>query len=80
MGNPVTNHLPADIDSFLQDVAQMYGTINYTDMYNFKPTKEQIARLRDIHVGMCNTDEESELTSGASLVSIIVKGESDATH
>lgn len=33
-GNPVTNDLPANIDSFLQDFAQMYGEISYNDIAN----------------------------------------------
>lgn len=44
-GNPLTNDLPPRIDSFLQDIAQMTGLINYTDIFNFKPTPEQIKEL-----------------------------------
>lgn len=33
-GNLVTNDLPARIDSFLQDFAQMYGEISYNDIMN----------------------------------------------
>lgn len=48
--NSVSGSLPASIDSFLQDVAQMYGGIDYTDIMHFakKATDADIKKLRSI--------------------------------
>lgn len=48
--NSVSGSLPASIDSFLQDVAQMYGGINYTDIMHFakKATDADVKKLRSI--------------------------------
>lgn len=48
--NSVSGSLPTSIDSFLQDVAQMYGGIDYTDIMHFakKATNADIKKLRSI--------------------------------
>lgn len=48
--NSVSGSLPDSIDSFLQDVAQMYGGIDYTDIMHFakKATDADIKKLRSI--------------------------------
>lgn len=48
--NSVSGSLPAYIDSFLQDVAQMYGGIDYTDIMHFakKATDADVKKLRSI--------------------------------
>jgi len=71
MANPVTFHLPGDLDSFLQDVAQMYGGFSYSDMIKFYPTKEQKSQLRELYEQMCDADE-SERPSLAAKVAVVV--------
>ena len=48
--NSVSGSLPGSIDSFLQDVAQMYGGIDYTDIMHFakKATDADVKKLRSI--------------------------------
>lgn len=48
--NSVSGSLPASIDSFLQDVAQMYGGIDYTDITHFakKATDVDVKKLRSL--------------------------------
>ena len=48
--NSVSGSLPASIDSFLQDVAQMYGGIDYTDITHFakKATDADVKKLRSL--------------------------------
>lgn len=48
--NSVSGSLPDSIDSFLQDVAQMYGGIDYTDIMHFakKATDADVKKLRSI--------------------------------
>lgn len=50
-GNPVSHELPSSIDSFLQDVAQTTGQINYNDIAKFaksKFTSEDLKALRKL--------------------------------
>lgn len=48
--NSVSGSLPASIDSFLQDVAQMYGGIDYTDIMHFakKATDADVKKIRSL--------------------------------
>ena len=48
--NSVSGSLPASIDSFLQDVAQMYGGIDYTDIVHFakKATDADVKKIRSL--------------------------------
>ena len=45
--NSVSGGLPASVDSFLQDVAQMYGGIDYTDIMHFakKATDADVEKI-----------------------------------
>jgi len=47
MGNPITNKLPYDIDSFLQDIAQMENLFSYGDIMEFgnRVKEEDIEKL-----------------------------------
>ena len=40
-GNPVSDYLPDDVESFLQDIAQMVGPIDYTNIWKFRPPVEK---------------------------------------
>lgn len=46
--NSVSNSLPASADSFLQDIAQMFGGINYADIIHFakKATDAEVERIQ----------------------------------
>lgn len=48
--NSVSGSLPASVDSFLHDVAQMYGGINYTDITHFakKATDVDVKKIRSL--------------------------------
>ena len=54
MGNPLTSHLPKDIDTFLQDVAQSVEIdgkeLDYTDIFEFAPkcSNKDIAEIRSL--------------------------------
>jgi hypothetical protein len=47
MGNQVSS-LPRDVDSLLEDIAQMFGGIDYSDIIDFSntATTEQINQIR----------------------------------
>lgn len=48
--NSVSGSLPASADGFLQDVAQMYGGIDYTDIMHFakKATSTEIRKIQSL--------------------------------
>lgn len=46
--NNVSNELPFVIDQFLQDIAQIHGTINYNDIIDLNPTEEDIKTLNKL--------------------------------
>ena len=50
MGNPVSDSLPGDVDSLLQDVAQLHGGFGYFTIMRFSEvcTKEDIKKLHRI--------------------------------
>ena len=50
--NSVSGSLPASVDSFLQDVAQMYGGIDYTDIMHFakKATDADVKKIRSLRI------------------------------
>ena len=60
MGNPITNNLPPDIDNFLQDIAQIFGTITYTDVikYSEKATKQSMKQLRYYNIELAGEQWE----------------------
>lgn len=45
--NGVSSQLPENVDAFLQDLAQMYGMIDYKDIMKHKYTEEEIKKLRN---------------------------------
>lgn len=45
--NGVSSQLPEDVDAFLQDLAQMYGMIDYKDILKHEYTDEEIKKLRN---------------------------------
>ncbi len=64
MGNKVTNTLPAGIDNRLQDIAQMHGGIDYTDMNKFgkKASKADLKIVRSLINQMEDEEGENENT------------------
>lgn len=46
-GNNVSSQLPPSIDDFLQDIAQMYGTITYKDIMEHEYTEEDLKKLKN---------------------------------
>ena len=46
-GNNVSSQLPTALDSFLQDIAQMYGTITYKDIMEHEYTEEDLKKLKN---------------------------------
>lgn len=47
-GNNVSGNLPPSVDEFLQDVAQMYGGISYTDIMGHHYSDEDIRKLNNL--------------------------------
>ena len=47
-GNNVSSQLPPAIDSFLQDIAQMYETIDYKDIMQHEYSEEDIRKLKNL--------------------------------
>ena len=45
--NNVSSQLPPAIDDFLQDIAQMYGTITYKDIMRHEYTEEDLKKLKN---------------------------------
>lgn len=59
--NQVSRNLPYMLDNFLQDVAQIAGTITYSDIMNFKYTEKDKAPLNKLKRAWYDaTDEESD--------------------
>ena len=46
-GNNVSSQIPPALDSFLQDIAQMYGTITYKDIMEHEYTEEELKKLKN---------------------------------
>ena len=75
MGNPVSS-LPADVDSFLQDVAQMFNGINYTDIMKARLSEKQIGNVRKFHgelVTAWNNEEDDKFKERLRRICNIVK-------
>lgn len=45
--NGINSQIPEGVDTFLQDLAQMYGMFDYKDIMNHKYTAEEIKKLRN---------------------------------
>lgn len=82
-GNQVTSKLSADLDSFLQDIAQFYGEFNYTDIMDFadkKSAAENFSTLRKLKKMAAEAEETDDLDGMdliAETVADIVFGTSD---
>ena len=58
MGLPVSDHLPQDVDSALQDVAQMFGVISRTDIMETKLSSKQLGNIRKYHEKLCDINDQ----------------------
>lgn len=74
--NSVTNSLPPSVDNFLQDVAQMYGGIDYTDIMHFakKATDAEVKKIQALSRKFkANADDEETAEGIAKQVASFVK-------
>lgn len=74
--NSVSGSLPASVDSFLQDVAQMYGGIDYTDIMHFakKATDADVKKIRSLRIQYRDDiDDEDDAESVAKQAASYVK-------
>ena len=74
--NSVSGSLPASVDSFLQDVAQMYGGIDYTDIMRFakKATDADVKKIRSLRIQYRDDiDDEDDAERVAKQVASYVK-------
>lgn len=74
--NSVSNSLPPSVDSFLQDVAQMYGGIDYTDIMHFakKATDAEVKKIQALSRKFkANADDEETAEGIAKQVASFVK-------
>ena len=85
--NTVTNELPPDIDSFLQDMAQMHGKFNYSDIIQFakKHNSENdialkfVKKLYGIAKNDAQYDDEKEFSVIAEDLEKLIKGKINLT-
>lgn len=83
--NLVNGELPADVDSFLQDVAQTEGTLSYNDIGEFKPSPRSLREIRELMARWAEEVqyEDDEATRAlhdiAEKVANIVKGKFEST-
>lgn len=62
-GNSVSSKIPPALDSFLQDIAQMYGTIDYGDIMDHDYTEDDIRQLNNLRrsfITWSQYDEDDE--------------------
>lgn len=62
-GNAVSGKIPPALDSFLQDIAQMYGTIDYSDIMDHDYTEDDIRKLNNLRrrfITWSQYDEDDE--------------------
>lgn len=74
-GNPVSGKLPAKIDSFLQDLAQMHGKFGYGEIMKFEPDEAKIKELNKLYkqyVEAAEVDDEHEMEEIARNVADII--------
>lgn len=74
--NSVTNSLPPSVDNFLQDVAQMYGGIDYNDIMHFakKATDAEVKKIQALSRKFkANADDEETAEGIAKQVASFVK-------
>lgn len=61
--NSVSSKIPPALDSFLQDIAQMYGTIDYGDIMDHDYTADDIRKLNNLRrrfITWAQYDEDDE--------------------
>lgn len=62
-GNSVSGKIPPALDSFLQDIAQMYATIDYGDIMDHDYTEDDIRKLNNLRrrfITWAQYDEDDE--------------------
>ena len=62
-GNAVSSKILPALDSFLQDIAQMYGTIDYSDIMDHDYTEDDIRKLNNLRrnfITWSQYDEDNE--------------------
>lgn len=78
MGNPVTTTLPPSLDSFLQDIAQIHGVIDYEDISDFNATPEALKKLRALRreytdiAEDCTDCNDPELAQIADKIAVLI--------
>lgn len=85
-GNSVSGKVPPALDSFLQDIAQMFGTIDYGDIMNHDYTADDIRKLnnlrrRFITWAQYNEDDEevkAKFDEIANKVAVILKARNES--
>ncbi|MBO5712308.1 MAG: hypothetical protein J6R47_05655 [Acholeplasmatales bacterium] len=84
-GNPVSGKIPESIDSFLQDIAQMYQTIDYGDIMDHDYTEDDIKALRSLRrkfreEAQYEGSEEAEAAMNdiAEKVAVILKAKNES--
>ena len=62
-GNPVSGKIPPALDSFLQDIAQIFGTIDYGDIMEHDYSADDIRKLNNLRrrfITWAQYDEDDE--------------------
>lgn len=75
MGNNVSDKLPNSIDNRLQDIAQMYGEITYSDIIKFGKVAEKndLKKLKKLFESYEYEDEQEESTLISNFVKSVIK-------
>ena len=84
-GNSVSGTLPPTLDSFLQDIAQITGMIDYTDIMNFgaRATAEDVKKLRKLYKAAqeaAEYDDEDDYNDIARDVRKVVVADEEYHH
>ena len=84
-GNSVSGTLPPALDSFLQDIAQITGMIDYTDIMNFgaRATAEDVKKLRKLYKAAqeaAEYDDEDDYNDIARDVRKVVVADEEYHH
>lgn len=68
-GNPVSDDLPIEVDSLLQDISQTTNELSYTDIMNAseKLSADDIKWLQDIAIKMDNDADENSVDTEDAL-------------
>lgn len=84
MSNRLTEKLPADVDHFLMDMAQMFGEFDYIDISKFsqaattneiKLLREQMGALADLEYQIEEDAEAERIFAG---IARMIKGKENA--